>query len=305
MTSAYQPGLYRFAVFTAGATVLLLAAGASVTSNDAGLAVPDWPLSYGSLMPPMVGGILFEHSHRLVAAAVGLLAVILAVWLARREPRPWVRRLGWIALAAVIAQGILGGITVKFFLPPAVSIAHATLAQLFFCAVVSLAVFTSRWWHSEVPALHHSGHPPLRNLTVATLAVILIQLVLGAAFRHRVLGIVPHALWSIVVAWLAFRSAAAARNPQFQAVAALGRIGRALQRLLTVQLSLGGAALWARLATRDAPQPMPVAVWTTVAHVVFGALVLGTAVVLALCTFRVLRPAESYAVESGPERAAV
>ncbi len=117
--------------------VFLLIAGALVTSNDAGLSVPDWPLSYGSLLPPMVGGIFYEHGHRMIASFVGLLSIVLAVWLWRVESRRlgerWLRWLGVAALGAVVAQGMLGGITVLFFLPPAVSSAHATLAQLFFC----------------------------------------------------------------------------------------------------------------------------------------------------------------------------
>jgi cytochrome c oxidase assembly protein subunit 15 len=125
--------VHSFAVFTALCTFGLLIAGALVTSNDAGLSVPDWPLSYGSLMPPMVGGIFYEHGHRMIAAFVGTLSVILAIWLWRVEQRAWVRWLGVAAVGAVVAQGILGGITVLFFLPPAVSSAHATLAQLFFC----------------------------------------------------------------------------------------------------------------------------------------------------------------------------
>jgi cytochrome c oxidase assembly protein subunit 15 len=294
-------GLHRFAVLLAACTVFLLAAGASVTSNDAGLAVPDWPLSYGSLMPPMVGGIFFEHGHRMVATTVGFLTIILAVWLQRREPRVWMRRLGWMALAGVIVQGILGGITVKFFLPPAVSISHATLAQLFFCAVVSIAVFASRWWHRDIAGLQGASQPPLRGWAVASLAVILVQLILGAAFRHKVLGILPHALWAVVVGYVVFRTAAIARDRRLDAVPAFRRIARFIHVLLGLQLALGGVALWARMATADYPQPMPVMVWTTVIHVVFGALVLGTVVVLALCAFRVLRPAAGYAAESHPQ----
>src|SRR6202166_872841 len=109
--------VHRFAVFTACCTFLLLIAGALVTSNDAGLSVPDWPLSYGSLTPPMVGGIFYEHGHRVIASFVGLLSIVLAVWLWRVEPRRWVRRLGWAALGAVVAQGLLSGLTVLFFLP--------------------------------------------------------------------------------------------------------------------------------------------------------------------------------------------
>src|SRR6202034_1132356 len=103
-------------------TLLLVVAGASVTSNQAGLSVPDWPLSYGQVMPQMTGGVLFEHGHRMVAAFVGFLTVVLAIWLARVERRAWMKKLGWIALLAVIVQGLLGGLTVKMLIPPAVSV---------------------------------------------------------------------------------------------------------------------------------------------------------------------------------------
>ena len=132
------PGLHRFAVFTAAATLCLIVAGGLVTSTESGLSVPDWPTTYGQNMftfplSKMVGGIRFEHTHRLIASGVGMLTVVLAIWLARREPRRWVRRLGYFALGAVVAQGLLGGLTVLLFLPPAVSVAHACLAQTFFC----------------------------------------------------------------------------------------------------------------------------------------------------------------------------
>ncbi|MGB7624781.1 MAG: COX15/CtaA family protein, partial [Terriglobia bacterium] len=140
-------GLHRFLVFLSLATLVLIVAGALVTSNDAGLSVPDWPTSFGSFrMPPMVGGILYEHGHRMIAASVGLLTVVLTLWILWKERRTWMRRLGVVALLAVIVQGVFGGITVRFFLPPPVSTLHACLAQLFFALVVSLAVFTSPGW---------------------------------------------------------------------------------------------------------------------------------------------------------------
>src|SRR5437667_2183294 len=122
---------HRLCLALSACTLFLIFVGGLVTSTGSGLSVPDWPLSYGRLMPPMVGGIFYEHGHRMVASAVGLLTVVLAVWLSRREPRAWVRRLGYAALAAVVAQGVLGGLTVIFLLPTAVSVAHACLAQTF------------------------------------------------------------------------------------------------------------------------------------------------------------------------------
>src|SRR5437899_6867501 len=192
MTTSKKTGLHRFALVAAGCTLLLLVAGALVTSSDAGLSVPDWPLSYGSLTPPMVGGIRYEHGQRLIASFVGLLTIVLAVWLWLREPRPWVRRLGLVALGAVIAQGVLGGLTVWFFLPVPISVAHASLAQLFFSTVISLALFTSRWWQSDLPQLDDSGAPRVRQLGLWRVAAVVLQLILGAVLRNKGFGIVRH-----------------------------------------------------------------------------------------------------------------
>src|SRR3954464_2896818 len=159
--------LHRYTVVVAICTLFLVVAGGLVTSNDAGLSVPDWPLSYGKLMPPMEGGIFFEHGHRMVATTVGLLTVILAIWVWRSDQRRWMRRLGFIALAAVIAQGLLGGMTVIFMLPKPVSISHACLAQLFFSTTVWIALFTSAAWRRAEPMVEDSGSPSLRALGLA------------------------------------------------------------------------------------------------------------------------------------------
>src|SRR5260370_14582004 len=139
MNSAYNEALTQYAVFAASCTFVLLIAGALVTSNDAGLSIPDWPLAYGSLAPPMVGGIRYEFTHRVIATCVGILTIGLAAWLWRAEKRSWMRWLGLAALGGVIAQGILRGMAVLMVQPPPVSAAHATLAQLIFFTVVALA----------------------------------------------------------------------------------------------------------------------------------------------------------------------
>src|SRR5438132_9688527 len=149
-----NPMLHRFAKFVAACTVLLVLAGSLVTSTDSGLSVPDWPTSYGWSMltfPPSkwVGGIFYEHGHRLIASTVGFLTIVLAIWIGLRDPRRWMKRLGVAALGAVIAQGLLGGLTVLFFLPAAVSTAHAGLAEVFFCMTVAIALFTSPGWMKE------------------------------------------------------------------------------------------------------------------------------------------------------------
>ncbi|MCH7765513.1 MAG: COX15/CtaA family protein [Acidobacteria bacterium] len=280
----YHPWLHRFAVSTAGATLLLIVAGALVTSNQAGLAVPDWPLSYGTWMPPMVGGIFYEHGHRMIGASVGLLTIILALWLWRAERRSWLRRLGFIGVAAVVLQGVLGGITVLYLLPWPVSVGHASLAQLFFCLTVSLALFTSKGWQEETPPLAEERVPSLPRLSIATALAVFVQLVLGATVRHHVLGIVPHllgaALVVVLVAWTVRRVLLHHKQT------ALRQPARALAILTALQLALGMGSYLARLATADAPQPQSLMVALTVAHVAAGALLLATSVVLALQTHR-------------------
>src|SRR5437764_1887868 len=191
--------LHRYAILVAVCTLFLVVAGGLVTSNDAGLSVPDWPLSYGKLMPKMEGGIFFEHGHRMVATTVGLLTIILAVWLWRADPRRWMRRLGWIALAAVIAQGLLGGMTVIFLLPKPVSISHACLAQLFFSTTVLIVLFTSAEWARELPMAEDSGAPSLHALATAVPMCVLAQLALGAAARHGAVGVRPHVAGASIV----------------------------------------------------------------------------------------------------------
>src|SRR4030081_3662940 len=200
-------GLHKYAVFTACATFLLLIAGALVTSNDAGLSVPTWPLAWGSVTPPMVGGIVYEWSHGVIAASVGFLTIILAAWLWMAERRSWMRWLGLAALGGVIAQGILGGMTVRMFQPPAVSAAHAPLAQLFFSTVVAIAFFTSTWWQSSISVLQDTGTPRIRSLVIWTITAVFLQLILGAAFRHKAFGIIPHLIGAVVVTILVFMTA--------------------------------------------------------------------------------------------------
>jgi cytochrome c oxidase assembly protein subunit 15 len=287
--------VHRFAVFTACCTFFLLIAGALVTSNDAGLSVPDWPLSYGSLTPPMVGGIFYEHGHRMIAAFVGMLSIVLAAWLWRVESRAWVRWLGIAAVGAVVAQGILGGITVLFFLPAPISAAHATLAQLFFCTIVSIALFTSAWWQRQRSAIADPREGAgIHTLAIATAGATLVQLILGAAFRHKGFGIVPHLVGAVLVTTLIFWLAGALRV-RFGNVPELRNSARALHALIGLQLLLGGAAWWSRIYSAQFPQPIPVMVTFTVIHTVTGALVLATTVLVTLLCYRLVRPAGAVA----------
>ena len=292
-----QLWLHRYAVLVALCTLFLVVAGGLVTSNDAGLSVPDWPLSYGQLMPPMEGGIFYEHGHRMVATTVGMLTIGLAVWLWRAERRQWLRRLGMIALAAVIVQGILGGMTVIFMLPKAVSISHACLAELFFSTTVAIALFTSPAWRKGPRRVDDAGSPGLHALALALPVTVLAQVALGATVRHHVLGVIPHILGAAAVTvmamWVGLRVLMRhAGHPE------LRRAALALLSLVSCQLFLGMAAYMSRLATADAPQPMPVMVGFTVAHVAAGALTMAASVVLAIQVFRHVNRGRQAAVRS-------
>src|SRR5262245_3715763 len=187
--------LHRFSKFVVACTVLLILAGSLVTSHDAGLSVPDWPTTYGWNMftfPPSmwVANIFYEHGHRLVASSVGFLTIVLAAWLWLVEPRRWLRWLGAAALGAVVAQGVLGGLTALFFLPAPISTAHAALAEIFFCIIVAIALFTSPGWNDAAergPAT--TTRNSLRRLATATTALIYVQVLIGAAMRHTGAGL--------------------------------------------------------------------------------------------------------------------
>ncbi len=188
MTARIARWLHRFAVVSACATFCLVIAGGLVTSTDSGLAVPDWPLSYGRLMPPMVGGIFYEHGHRMVATFVGFLTTVMAFWIWRTDERRWVRNLGFVALAAVITQGILGGLTVLFLLPTPISVAHATLAQSFFSLTVILALVTSQGWRDDRP-VESPVASRTRRFALTAAGAVFGQLILGAWMRHSGAGL--------------------------------------------------------------------------------------------------------------------
>ena len=290
---AYDRWRHRYAVLLAAATVLLLAAGGLVTSTGSGLAVPDWPLSFGKIFPPMVGGVLFEHGHRLIAGTVGLMTLILSAWFARSERRSWVRRLSFAACGLVVLQGILGGVTVLLRLPPAVSVAHACLAQAFFCVTVILALATSRGFMGGDRVDGRSA-AAVAPLAAAAAGLVYGQLILGAVMRHTGAGLaipdfplalgrlVPplgspevavhfaHRLGALIVALavgvLALRVRRLGGPAQARGLAGPARLA---VLLVLVQVTLGALTVLSRLSVVPAT-----------AHVVTGALLLATTVVL-------------------------
>ncbi len=294
--------LHRYAKLVSAATVLLIVAGGLVTSTGSGLAVPDWPTSYGwnmftFPMKHMVGGIFYEHGHRLIASGVGFLTIILALWIWRVEPRRWMRHLGFIALAAVCVQGILGGITVRYFLPTEVSTAHAGLAQIFFCLTIAISLFTSRGW--AAPRTEPADDRMLRRVATATTAFIYLQIIVGATMRHSDAGLaIPdfplvfgglfppewtpqiaihyaHRVGALLVT-LAIAATVGHVHYHHAHRPELRRPAATLICLVLTQVTLGAYVIWSE---------KNVAINT--AHVVVGALTLATSLVLTLRSYRV------------------
>ncbi len=282
--------LRRFTKLVAFSTLFLIFAGAMVTSTGSGLAVPDWPLSYGRLFPPMIGGIFYEHGHRMVAATVGFLTVIQAVWLQLRERKRFVRLLGWCAVGAVITQGILGGLTVIFLLPHAISVAHAGLAEIFLCLNVSIAFFTSR----SYAALRsmEKGDAPV-GPALGLVALVYLQILVGALMRHLGAGLaIPDFPLSFGHLIPRFTSAAVAVNfahrlggaivaasvlamfvrlLRFEPAHPLRQLGTILLLVVSAQVMLGAYTVW------SGKQPI-----ITSLHVMTGALTLAMSLLLAL-----------------------
>ena len=291
----YHPRFHQFAVFTACATFVLIIAGALVTSNDAGLSVPDWPTSYGHVLrlPPWTGGIRYEHSHRMIAGFTVLLTLAIAIWTWLADRRAWMKALALGALGTIFVQAVLGGMTVRHFLPPAVSTAHAAVAQTFFCIAVAIAVFTGQRWVEEVPAtIQDDGRPSLLGLSLLSILILYVQLIFGAMFRHHGMPWWPHVLNAIVVAltltWTAVRALL-----QFSKIDAIRRPAVSMLFLLVIQLCLGFAAFLTRVVWGpDAPQPQLSMVISTVAHVAVGALLLATTAVLTLQIWRIVAAQE-------------
>ncbi len=253
----------------------------------------------------MVGGVKYEHTHRMIAEFIGLLIIVMAVWTQRVEKRKWMRVLGWTALAAVIGQGILGGVTVLNFLPWSISTAHATLGQMIFCIVIAMALFTGRsWLQDEEPLPERDLTPSTPTLAAWAAACVWVQLILGAAFRHFGMKLLPHLIGACVVTavvcWTVVRVLTC-----YGKIDHLRKPAQLLLALLMVQLGLGFCAYLTRLRWgHDAVQPLQVMVVSTVSHVAGGALVLATVVVLAIQARRMINVhATEAALQSAPRKA--
>jgi heme a synthase len=290
MTTTYKPGVHRFANFVVAWTVLLFIAGALVTSNNAALSVPDWPKSFGTWFPSLrqlAGGAFFEHSHRVIAGGLGIFTLALAILIWAKDDRRWLRWFGVIAVAGVVVQAILGGEVVRQLLHYWLPVIHACFAQIVFAAVLSIAVFTSRWWVSEHAQLEDAGTPSIHALAILNAAVIFFQVVLGAGFRHQDIPVWPHIAGAFIVLAMVVWTAVVLRK-RFGASREMSRARILLHAVFGTQFVLGFGAYWSRLTTADAPQPMPVMVALTVTHTVVGALLFALSVVVVLICYRLV-----------------
>jgi cytochrome c oxidase assembly protein subunit 15 len=299
--------LHRYARLLAVATLLLVAAGGMVTSTNSGLSVPDWPTTYGYNMftfplSQMAGGIFYEHGHRLIASTVGMLTIGLVVFLWRTEPRAWVRLLGFVALGVVILQGLLGGLTVVYLLPDAISISHAGLAQIFFCLTVTIALVTSRRWRQDSKPAAGAG---LRVRMVILTTLIYAQILLGATMRHTGSGLsIPDFPWSFGRLVPPFWNTGIALHFSHR-VGALAVLCFVLANVMAILRSFGdrrelARPAWLLLCLAGAQVTLGAYVVISgkhpvinTLHVTTGAAVLATSLVITLQSFRVRLDAPS------------
>lgn len=298
MDNQNHKGLHYFAVTLALSTFFLLIVGALVTSNDAGLSVPDWPLSHGQLMPEMVGGVFYEHGHRMVATTVGFLTIVLNIWLWRVERRRWIRRLGLVALATIVAQGVLGGMTVLYFLPPPISVLHASTAALFFCLTITLALVTAPGWVHVSQTLIQRCRELLANgnfelkLALCNILAVYVQYMLGATVRHSgtvegtkaavlvTSALVGHIIGAtLLTVLILYVSRALLRRVKDRRIVQLIYLQLGL---LFTQLFLGLGAYWVRIDPAVQVQPTGERVLIATSHLAVGALLLATSLMVGL-----------------------
>jgi cytochrome c oxidase assembly protein subunit 15 len=290
--------LHRYSVLVAICALLLVVAGALVTSQEAALSVPDWPLSYGRLVPPLEGNIVYEFAHRASAAAVGLLTLVLAVWITCKDPRAWMKRLGWIALGGVMAQALAGGLTVKLLAAKPVTIFHTVFGQLFFVLIAAMPVLLSASFQERKAMVADERRPSLHASAVIACSALWGQTLLGAAVRHGVAGVMPHIAGAVIataaVMWAGLRILARHMDHDALRRSAMGTLS-----LVFSQVFLGLGAYMSRVATAGAPQPMPLMVWFTVAHAAAGVLALAASSIMTIEVFRHVRRPETAMAQRG------
>jgi cytochrome c oxidase assembly protein subunit 15 len=286
MNATYHPGVYKFSVFVVLWTVFLFVAGALVTSNNAALSVPDWPLSFHTYFPKMTGGVFYEHGHRMIAGVLAVLTLVQAILVWVKEERRWLRWFAGIAVGGVLVQAVLGGEVVMQLLRYWLPVAHACFGQIVFAASLSIAVFTSKWWVSERPQMEDTGSPSMHSVAIVNAAVIYLQVIFGAGFRHSYLPMWPHMAGALLVLGVVIWTAVLLRK-RFGTSAELTKARVLLHAIVGTQILLGLAAYWARITTPDGP-PTPGLVWSTVIHTVFGAMLFAFSVLIVLLCYRII-----------------
>ena len=276
---------------TVGATLLLIVAGGLVTGNQAGLAVVDWPNSYGYNMflypfARMTGGIYYEHAHRLLGALVGLSTVVLAVRLIQTDERAWVRRMGLTASVLVIVQGILGGlrVTEKSI---ELAVVHGVTAQVFFALLVAIAVVSTKAWRGDRPARESLRAGADRRIASIAVAALVLQISFGAIQRHLAAGLMLHIVFAFVVAGLTIAAGLRAWG-FYPDEPVLRRVGLMVMHATGTQLVLGFSAWIARGAAAGGVLSEEWKIVVTTLHQGTGAVLLATAVALRFWLTRAL-----------------
>ena len=290
----------RFALLICASTVVLIFVGGLVTNTGSALAVPDWPTTFGYNMflypwSKMVGGIFYEHSHRLIGCIVGLLTLTLALLLWFKEPRRSVRRLGAVALGAVIVQGLLGGLRV--ILPSSggqLAVIHGSLAQAFFALTVTLALLTSPEWYQNPQKIMAADSVALKRLCLLTTVFVYMQIVFGAMLTHMGGLLRAHLLFAALVTIHVFLLARRImkHHPDQRE---LMRPATILLGLLVVQLVLGIGSYAARFTLLMVPYAPVLGLALPTTHGVTGALMLAACLVLTLRAYRLLASPEGVA----------
>lgn len=289
-----SPWIGWLAKLTVAATFLLLIAGALVTGNKAALSDPTWPKFVGSWIPRYwVGGLRFEDSHRLVAGTVGILTLVLAIVLQLRDSRPKIRQLGWGALVLVIVQALLGGLIIKSFRHPLVSMVHGMVAQAFFCTVLALALFTSTSWVRGASGrrINKPENRSYLNLCILASALAYAQVVLGTGVRHTEKVFLPYLITHICVGtalfcasvWLTIRT-----YHIYGDVPGLRRPAMFVSWFLVLQIGLGIASIYANRARLEPEMAQVHHVVESTAHLACGALILAVLFVTTLRARRML-----------------
>jgi len=329
--------LHLFAIAVGLLILTMIVAGGLVTSQDAGDSVPDWPLSYGSVYPAqqMVGNVRYEHTHRMIGWALGLMVIALAAGLQFAEKRRAIMRMGWIALLWVCLLGGLGGLRVMLISKPGVqdammnffavfgvhsvqtarvvvTVVHTALAQSFLCFVAVLAVTLSRGWINAPSPIRSTQTASLRRLAIITVAMILIQLIFGAIRRHTdallplVLHLIGAGLVMLHVALLFMRI-----RVDFSAVAPLRKTAGWLMFLTGSQILLGLLSWWIVRANRPGGSYLPrlldsevLASCVLTAHLAIGALIFVSAVLTTAFAFRHTTPLATETTTDGADLSA-